>query len=116
MPSATEVASTILATSVFTKARAARYALNYGHPGVMTIPHLAMEEFLQAAAIEIKDIPFQHFQGASLQLFWNIYAINIFAFNHNARQSRGFIEYPRCCLPASQSPWRKNSLCHIVNC
>jgi tripartite-type tricarboxylate transporter receptor subunit TctC len=74
-------------------------ALNYGHPGVMTIPHLAMEEFLQAAAIEIKDIPFQHFQGASLELFWNIYAINIFAFNHNARQSRGFIEYPRCCLP-----------------
>ena len=48
----------------------------------MTIPHLAMEEFLQAAAIEIKDIPFQ--QGASLQLFWKIYAINIFAFNHNA--------------------------------
>ena len=37
-----------------------RYALNYGHPGVMTIPHLAMEEFMQAAAIEIKDIPFQH--------------------------------------------------------
>jgi tripartite-type tricarboxylate transporter receptor subunit TctC len=34
-------------------------ALNYGHPGVMTIPHLAMEEFLQAAAIEIKDIPFR---------------------------------------------------------
>ena len=25
----------------------------------MTIPHLAMEEFLQAAAIEIKDIPFR---------------------------------------------------------
>lgn len=65
----------------------------------MTIPHLAMEEFLQAPAIEIKDIPFQHFQGASLQLFWKIYAINIFAFNHNARQSPGFIEYPRCCLP-----------------
>jgi hypothetical protein len=35
----------------------------------MTIPHLAMEEFLQAAAIEIKDIPFQHFQAASLQPF-----------------------------------------------
>ena len=45
----------------------------------MTIPHLAMEEFLQAAAIEIKDIPFQHSQGAGLQLFWKIYAINIFA-------------------------------------
>jgi tripartite-type tricarboxylate transporter receptor subunit TctC len=40
-----------------------RYALNYGHPGVMTIPHLAMEEFLQAAAIKIKDIPFQHSAG-----------------------------------------------------
>ena len=34
-------------------------ALNYGHPGVMTIPHLAMEEFMQAAAIDIKDIPFR---------------------------------------------------------
>ena len=27
--------------------------------GVMTIPHLAMEEFMQAAAIDIKDIPFR---------------------------------------------------------
>jgi tripartite-type tricarboxylate transporter receptor subunit TctC len=34
-------------------------ALNYGHPGVLTIPHLAVEEFLQAAAIDIKDIPFR---------------------------------------------------------
>jgi tripartite-type tricarboxylate transporter receptor subunit TctC len=33
--------------------------LNYGHQGVVTIPHLAMEEFLQAAAIDIKDIPFR---------------------------------------------------------
>jgi tripartite-type tricarboxylate transporter receptor subunit TctC len=33
--------------------------LNYGHGGVMTIPHLAMEEFMQAAAIDIKDIPFR---------------------------------------------------------
>jgi tripartite-type tricarboxylate transporter receptor subunit TctC len=32
-------------------------ALNYGHPGVMTIPHLAVEEFTQAAGVEIKDIP-----------------------------------------------------------
>ena len=32
-------------------------ALNYGHPGVMTIPHLAVEEFVQAAGIDIKDIP-----------------------------------------------------------
>jgi tripartite-type tricarboxylate transporter receptor subunit TctC len=34
-------------------------ALNYGHPGVLTIPHLAMEEFMQTAAIDIKDIPFR---------------------------------------------------------
>ena len=34
-------------------------ALNYGHPGVLTIPHLAMEEFPQTAPIEIKDIPFR---------------------------------------------------------
>jgi tripartite-type tricarboxylate transporter receptor subunit TctC len=34
-------------------------ALNYGHPGVLTIPQLAMEEFLQTAAIDIKDIPFR---------------------------------------------------------
>ncbi len=33
--------------------------LNYGHQGPLTIPHLAMEEFLQAAAIDIKDIPFR---------------------------------------------------------
>jgi tripartite-type tricarboxylate transporter receptor subunit TctC len=34
-------------------------ALNYGHQGVLTIPHLAMEEFLQTAGIDIKDIPFR---------------------------------------------------------
>ncbi len=34
-------------------------ALNYGHQGVLTIPHLAMEEFLQTAQIAIKDIPFR---------------------------------------------------------
>ena len=34
-------------------------ALNYGHQGVLTIPHLAMEEFLQNAQIDIKDIPFR---------------------------------------------------------
>ncbi len=34
-------------------------ALNYGHPGVMTIPHLVVEEFVQAAGIDIKDIPFR---------------------------------------------------------
>jgi tripartite-type tricarboxylate transporter receptor subunit TctC len=34
-------------------------ALNYGHPGILTIPQLAMEEFQQTAGIEIKDIPFR---------------------------------------------------------
>ena len=34
-------------------------ALNYGHQGPFTIPHLAMEEFLLAAKIDIKDIPFR---------------------------------------------------------
>jgi tripartite-type tricarboxylate transporter receptor subunit TctC len=34
-------------------------ALNYGHQGPLTIPHLAMEEFLQAAGIAITDIPFR---------------------------------------------------------
>jgi tripartite-type tricarboxylate transporter receptor subunit TctC len=34
-------------------------ALNYGHQGPVTIPHLAMEEFIEAAAIDIKDIPFR---------------------------------------------------------
>ena len=40
-------------------AKARPGALNYGHQGVLTIPHLAMEEFLQAAKINIKDIPFR---------------------------------------------------------
>lgn len=34
-------------------------ALNYGHQGPLTIPHLAMEEFLNYANIDIKDIPFR---------------------------------------------------------
>lgn len=34
-------------------------ALNYGHQGPLTIPHLAMEEFLQTAGITIADIPFR---------------------------------------------------------
>jgi tripartite-type tricarboxylate transporter receptor subunit TctC len=33
--------------------------LNYGHPGVLTIPHLAMEELQQAAGADTKDIPFR---------------------------------------------------------
>ena len=33
--------------------------LNYGHQGPSTIPHLAMEEFLLNAKIDIKDIPFR---------------------------------------------------------
>ena len=34
-------------------------ALNYGHPGLLTIPQLAVEEFQQVAGIDIKDIPFR---------------------------------------------------------
>jgi tripartite-type tricarboxylate transporter receptor subunit TctC len=34
-------------------------ALNYGHQGPLTIPHLAMEEFIQVAGIAIADIPFR---------------------------------------------------------
>ena len=34
-------------------------ALNYGHQGPLTIPHLAMEEFLQTASITMTDIPFR---------------------------------------------------------
>jgi tripartite-type tricarboxylate transporter receptor subunit TctC len=34
-------------------------ALNYGHQGSLTIPHLAMEEFLQVAGIAMTDIPFR---------------------------------------------------------
>ena len=40
-------------------AKAKPGALNYGHQGPLTIPHLAMEEFLLAAKIDIKDIPFR---------------------------------------------------------
>lgn len=40
-------------------AKAKPGALNYGHQGAVTIPHLAMEEFLLAAGIDIKDIPFR---------------------------------------------------------
>ena len=32
---------------------------DYGHQGPLTIPHLAMEEFLQVAGIAITDIPFR---------------------------------------------------------
>jgi tripartite-type tricarboxylate transporter receptor subunit TctC len=34
-------------------------ALNYGHQGVATIPHLAMEEFLEAAKIKIAGVPYR---------------------------------------------------------
>jgi len=40
-------------------AKAKPGALNYGHQGNVTIPHLAMEEFLLTAGIDIKDIPFR---------------------------------------------------------
>lgn len=40
-------------------ARAKPGAMNYGHQGPLTIPHLAMEELLIAAKIDIKDIPYR---------------------------------------------------------
>jgi tripartite-type tricarboxylate transporter receptor subunit TctC len=40
-------------------AKAKPGALNYGHQGSMTIPHLAMEEFRIAANLDIRDIPFR---------------------------------------------------------
>jgi tripartite-type tricarboxylate transporter receptor subunit TctC len=40
-------------------AKAKPGALNYGHQGILTIPHLAMEEFLQTAHVDIKAIPFR---------------------------------------------------------
>ena len=33
--------------------------LNYGHPGPLTLPHLAVEELQQVASADIKDIPFR---------------------------------------------------------
>jgi tripartite-type tricarboxylate transporter receptor subunit TctC len=40
-------------------AKARPGAMNYGHQGPLTIPHLAMEEFLLVANADIKDIPFR---------------------------------------------------------
>jgi len=40
-------------------AKARPGALNYGHQGNVTIPHLAMEEFLIAAGVDIRDVPFR---------------------------------------------------------
>jgi tripartite-type tricarboxylate transporter receptor subunit TctC len=40
-------------------ARSKPGAMNYGHQGPLTIPHLAMEELLIAAKIDIKDIPYR---------------------------------------------------------
>ena len=40
-------------------ARAKPGGLNYGHQGPSTIPHLAMEEFLDSAKLEINGIPFR---------------------------------------------------------
>lgn len=40
-------------------ARARPEALNYGHQGPSTIPHLAMEEFLDHAKLKINGIPFR---------------------------------------------------------
>jgi tripartite-type tricarboxylate transporter receptor subunit TctC len=40
-------------------ARAKPGALNYGHQGTFTIPHLAMEELLLTANIDVTGIPFR---------------------------------------------------------
>jgi tripartite-type tricarboxylate transporter receptor subunit TctC len=40
-------------------AKAKPGAMNYGHQGPLTIPHLAMEELLIAAKVDIKDIPYR---------------------------------------------------------
>jgi tripartite-type tricarboxylate transporter receptor subunit TctC len=34
-------------------------ALNYGHPGIATIPHLAMIEFARLAKVEFNQVPFK---------------------------------------------------------
>jgi tripartite-type tricarboxylate transporter receptor subunit TctC len=40
-------------------ARARPGALNYGHPGIATIPHLAMIEFARLAKVELNQVPFK---------------------------------------------------------
>ena len=40
-------------------AKAKPGGLNYGHPGIATIPHLAMIEFSRMAAIEFNQVPFK---------------------------------------------------------
>ena len=40
-------------------ARARPGALNYGHPGTATIPHLAMIEFARLAKVEFNQVPFK---------------------------------------------------------
>jgi tripartite-type tricarboxylate transporter receptor subunit TctC len=40
-------------------ARAKPGALNYGHPGIATIPHLAMIEFARLAKVEFNQVPFK---------------------------------------------------------
>ncbi len=45
-------------------------ALNYGHPGLLTIPQLAVEEFQQVAGIDIKDIPVPHRAAIDHRVAW----------------------------------------------
>jgi tripartite-type tricarboxylate transporter receptor subunit TctC len=40
-------------------AKAKPGGLNYGHPGIATIPHLAMIEFSRMAAVEFNQVPFK---------------------------------------------------------
>lgn len=43
---------------VVAAAQAAPGKLNYGHQGVASIPHLAMVEFLDAAGVQLQDVPY----------------------------------------------------------
>ena len=47
------------AQDLITAAKAKPGALNYGHPGNATIPHLAMIEFARLAKVEFNQVPFK---------------------------------------------------------
>jgi tripartite-type tricarboxylate transporter receptor subunit TctC len=57
-----------LAVDLVAAAREKPGALNYGHQGPNTIPHLAMEEFLDAAKLKIAGIPFRGDPGVMTEL------------------------------------------------
>jgi tripartite-type tricarboxylate transporter receptor subunit TctC len=47
------------ASDLIAAAKAKPGGLNYGHPGIATIPHLAMIEFSRMAAVEFNQVPFK---------------------------------------------------------